>query len=362
MLSPLTNDIYEIILHAINAGVWVWDIKTGDEWWSDKYYRLLDYEPGEIEPSYNAFLYELVHPEDRHLFIDANKNPVIVGVTSPVEVRLKLKDGSYRWFEATGKLIFNKEGEPIKMTGSIIDRNDSKILQAELQHSINVTTDQNKRLNNFAQIVTHNLRSHAANMQYLLSSITPLENKNSGLEESLLYLARISDALNQTINHLAEVVRIQTDINLSKVTVQFQEAFDLTTGVLAPDIKKSGAVIDVDFSGCPQINYIYAYLESIFLNLISNCIKYRHTERAPVINIRTYTNGEKSFLKITDNGLGIDLNKNRDKLFGLYNVFHKHPESKGIGLYITKNQVESLGGSITAESELGKGTSFIVQF
>ncbi len=362
MPSPLTGHLYEILLDAINAGVWVWDIQTGEEWWSDKYYRLLGFEPGEIKASYHAFIYELVHPEDRRLLIDNNEQPIIVGVGTPVEVRLKLKSGAYKWYEATGKLMYDEHGRPVKMTGSIIDRNVSKALQAELQHSINVISEQNKRLNNFTNIVSHNLRSHSANIQAVLALIDGTPDKPASLAEPLLYLENISGALNQTIDHLAELVKTQTAFDLSRTPVRFKEVFDSVVMVLTPSIKKANARIEGDFAVCPEINYVYAYLESILLNLISNAVKYRHPDREPAIYLKTYKKENKVFLEIADNGQGIDLEKNGDKLFGLYNVFSTQPDSRGIGLYITRNQVESLGGNISVTSEPGNGCTFLVQF
>ncbi|MEP7317314.1 MAG: PAS domain-containing sensor histidine kinase [Panacibacter sp.] len=362
MKSPFENNLYEVILDAINAGVWVWDIKSGEEWWSDKYYKLLGYEPGEIKPSYHAFIYELVHEDDRYLLIDENKNPILTGIAAPVEIRLKQKDGSYKWFEVTGKLVFNANGHPIKMTGSIIDRDANKTLQLELQQSLEVIGEQNKRLNNFAHIVSHNLRSHAANIQAVLPVIEDSKANKESLQESLSFLSNISAALNETISHLDEVVKIQTAINLLKAPVTFKEIFDSVITVLTPAIKEFQTIITADFSEGPQINYVYAYLESIMLNLISNAIKYRHPERKPEIHIKTFTKDEKTFLEITDNGLGIDLIQHKDKLFGMYKVFHKHADAKGIGLFITKNQIESLGGTISVKSEPEKGSCFLIQF
>ena len=362
MKSPLEENLYEIILDAINAGVWVWDIESGEEWWSDKYYELLGYEPGEIKPSYHAFLYELVHPDDRHLLIDEHKMPIITGITVPIEIRLKQKDESYRWFEATGKLVLNKQGKPVKMTGSIIDRDINKTLQIKLEHSIDVISDQNKRLNNFAHIVSHNLRSHAGNIQSVLALIKPAQVNENNLQENLTYLKNISASLNQTIDHLDEVVQIQTATNLSKTNLNLQDIFESTLLVLTPAVKQAQAIITSDFSNCPQIKYVHAYLESIILNLLSNALKYRHPQRVAEITIKTFTKGRKKFLEITDNGLGIDLVQNRDKLFGMYKVFHQHPDAKGIGLFITKNQIESLGGKITVQSEPEKGSTFLIQF
>jgi len=111
-----------------------------------------------------------------------------------------------------------------------------------------------------------------------------------------------------------------------------------------------------------EIEYNPAYLESILLNLISNAIKYSHPDRKPEVEISANQNGEETILTISDNGIGLDLDKYGDDLFGMYKTFHSNKNSKGIGLYITKNQVESLGGRIKVDSKPGKGTSFTIYF
>jgi signal transduction histidine kinase len=93
-------------------------------------------------------------------------------------------------------------------------------------------------------------------------------------------------------------------------------------------------------------------------NFISNAIRYSHPERNPEITI-TFSKKSNS-LSIKDNGIGIDLKKNGSKLFGMYKTFTNNPESKGIGLFITKNQVEAMGGKIEVKSELNIGTTFII--
>ncbi len=111
-----------------------------------------------------------------------------------------------------------------------------------------------------------------------------------------------------------------------------------------------------------EVEFIYnpAYLESILYNLISNAIRYSHHERHPIIQIDSYVEGKNTVLKISDNGIGIDLDKNGHKIFGMYKKFSTHKDSKGIGLFITKNQIDAMGGNITVESEPNLGTTFKV--
>jgi signal transduction histidine kinase len=67
-------------------------------------------------------------------------------------------------------------------------------------------------------------------------------------------------------------------------------------------------------------------------------------------------------MSVTDNGLGIDIERHADKLFGLNKTFHRHKDAKGVGLYLTKTQVVAMGGIIYIESEVGVGSNFIIKF
>jgi signal transduction histidine kinase len=130
-------------------------------------------------------------------------------------------------------------------------------------------------------------------------------------------------------------------------------------------IHTNNVKINADFNNAESIKYIPAYLDSIFLNLLTNAIKYKHEDRDPVIDISTsldYTNNDRIVLKIADNGSGIDMEKFGDKLFGMYKTFHYNADARGIGLFITKNQIESLNGEIQVESEKGIGTTFTIKF
>ena len=111
-----------------------------------------------------------------------------------------------------------------------------------------------------------------------------------------------------------------------------------------------------------NITAVPAYLESILLNLLTNSIKYSSPNRRPEINITTIIKNENIILNFSDNGQGIDLIRHGEKLFGMYKTFHEHEDAKGIGLFITKNQIEAMNGSIKVISEVDKGTTFILTF
>jgi signal transduction histidine kinase len=127
-------------------------------------------------------------------------------------------------------------------------------------------------------------------------------------------------------------------------------------------IKESSALIHTNFSAAPAVRFSSTYMESIFLNLITNAIKYARKDRKPILFIYSMETEDAIQLVFEDNGLGFNLNKVQHRLFGLYQKFHNHPDSKGIGLYLVHSQITALGGSIEVESEENEGTKFIISF
>ncbi|WP_449436551.1 ATP-binding protein [Pedobacter steynii] len=103
-------------------------------------------------------------------------------------------------------------------------------------------------------------------------------------------------------------------------------------------------------------------MDSIFLNLITNSIKYAKPDSYPDISIATRkTNGVHQLI-FTDKGQGFDMEKVKHKIFGLHQTFHNHTESKGIGLYLVYNHINSLGGHIDVESKVNEGVKFVLTF
>jgi signal transduction histidine kinase len=209
-------------------------------------------------------------------------------------------------------------------------------------------------------MVSHNLRSYTNSLKSVIDLHQSTEQK-SDRDEAFIHIKSISDSLGKTIEQMTEVVKIQLEIAKEKQTVPFEALFNNTMAGLQLDIADTGAKIEYDFSKCPFIDYIAAYLDSIFQNLLTNAIKYRSSERKPVIYCYTYQEDSQIYLVFKDNGKGIDLDRFGDRVFGMYETFHENTDAKGIGLFITRSQVESLGGSIEIESKVNVGTTFTIK-
>jgi signal transduction histidine kinase len=171
-----------------------------------------------------------------------------------------------------------------------------------------------------------------------------------------------TDHLNTTLNDLVEILIIKEKESVDQVWVSFEETCRNVQASVKSQIEDSGAMIHTNFAAASGTNFNPAYMESIFLNLITNSIKYSKKESKPIIFIYTVEVEDYTQLIFEDNGLGFNMAKVQNKIFGLYQKFHNHPESKGIGLYLVHSQITSLGGSIEVESEENEGTKFIISF
>ena len=147
-----------------------------------------------------------------------------------------------------------------------------------------------------------------------------------------------------------------------KLLVSFENVVQNITDTIQLQIEQAEATINTNFSEVAEMYTIKNYLHSVFYNLISNSLKYRRRNIKPVIEISSRTESGKTILSFRDNCMGIDLDRYGDQVFGLYKRFHQNTEGKGLGLYMVKTQVESLGGKIDIASKVNEGTEITIEF
>ncbi len=228
-----------------------------------------------------------------------------------------------------------------------------------------------KQLEGITHMIAHNLRGAGANIK-LLSEV--LLHKNIVAEtsiddegdifttsEAVHYINESSVSMLSTLNTLMEVADIQLNEQLKRDQCDIQHIVDNIFHQLHGLFHQKHAVIEFNLE-VTHIAYPEAYMESILYNFINNALKYSRPDVPLKIIVSTYMQDGRPVLSVKDNGLGIDLEKYNGRMFKLNQVFHPGYESKGIGLYITKTQIESLGGSIDVKSEVGVGSEFIVTF
>ncbi|MBF4493471.1 PAS domain-containing protein [Flavobacterium sp. JLP] len=272
------------------------------------------------------------------------------------------KQNEEYWVRFSMIPIFNNEGVISHWISIQRDITDEKKLETEKEHLIRELTQNNKDLKQFSYITSHNLRAPLSNLIGLLNLIEDIPIENPELEEILTGFTKSTHLLNETINDLVKVIIIKDNPSMQKEEVSLEEVFENVFSQLSFQIELHKPIIKLKFDRVPILNTNKAYIESILLNLLTNSIKYKSENRKLKISIIAEQIDHKAILTFKDNGIGIDLERNRDKVFGLYQRFHNYPDSKGLGLYLVKSQVETMGGTISIDSEVNKGTTFTITF
>ncbi|MGI4833015.1 MAG: sensor histidine kinase [Janthinobacterium lividum] len=229
------------------------------------------------------------------------------------------------------------------------------------QHLLDVTSQQNLRLQNFAYIISHNIRSHSAN----LTSLVELLAEAKGKAQKSMFLQMLTTSTEQladTIVNLNDIVTINSNVNKPKAIRALRTEIDSTLEILSVLIRQNHIAVEVDVPPTLAVTVVPAYLDSILLNLLSNAVKYRSPSRPAFIRLHAHAEPGAVVLTVQDNGRGIDLVKNRAKLFGMYKTFHDNEDARGVGLFITKNQVEAMLGTIAVDSQVDTGTTFTIHF
>jgi PAS domain S-box-containing protein len=288
--------------------------------------------------------------------IDVFIHDALEGKATTKEWTFKRKDGST--FPVLLSVTAIQQKDTITgFLGMATDITQMKQVEKETLALLAIAESQNERLKNFAYIVSHNLRSHSGGISTLIELIAS-DFPDFSQTEFFDYLKKSSDNLTETIKHLTEVVQINLSSKEKRVPVYLKTVIDNNINSLITQANRQNITITNEVTPDTSVLAIPAYLDSIVMNFITNAIKYNSPERQSYLNIQTEKTKKYVILKFIDNGLGIDLKKHGNKLFGMYKTFHNHTDSRGIGLFITKNQIESMNGKIEVESEVNCGTTF----
>lgn len=273
------------------------------------------------------------------------------------ERRFMHKSGKIIWAVLSVSLVESEMSDPDYYICQITDITSLKNANHQIEDLLSKTEGQNEKLLNFKHIVSHNLRSHTSNLDMLLTFLKQdipkieessvfqmLENAFGNLEETIENLSEVSSFENVTSDDFVEINVVQIiDKTLTSLNTLFHEVCGTVTVSVSPQL---------------IVMAIPEYLRSIFLNILSNTIKYRRENEPLTVVVSATQDDNYTIIHFTDNGLGIDLDLHGSKIFGLYKTFHRNESSRGLGLYIVKNQIEALGGCVQVDSTVGKGSTF----
>lgn len=281
-----------------------------------------------------------------------------------------------------GKPLFNFENRYVTKSGEIVwlswtsmnidndqlvfaiakNITQKKRLEEERNLLLTNMTKANKELKELTYTASHDLRAPVNNLLSVFSFLDVSKINDEETLEFINILKAASESLKQTLNDYVDILSQKESMNVPIDELQLNEVLNAVLESINSLIKNSKATININFYELEKVKFNKAYLHSIFLNLITNSVKYARTDCLPVITIYSRKLNGVSQLIVEDNCLGFDMEKVKDKIFGLHQKFSQHTDSKGIGLYLVYNHITSLGGSITVESKINEGAKFIISF
>lgn len=359
--SDFSNELkWRLSLEYSGIGVWEYDAILDRVFFSEESKKII----GNTDPNFGMDSQAwnvLVHPDDKEkYFNDFLEHLSGIKPMYENEHRIKCADGSYKWILDKGKVVERtRDGKAKRIIGTHTDITKQKDAENKAIKALNLATKQSNQLKNFAHIVTHNLKQHAGNFESLLGFYDESETINEK-EELVDHLKSLSTSLTKTISNLNNIVSVQANKNMGSKKIFIYNEIDNVLKMLNILISNTNTTVNNNIDEALFINYNESYFESVVQNLITNAIKYKHPDRDPVIDLDYTLENDNLQLKISDNGIGIDLDKFGDSVFGLYKTFHRNEDSEGVGLYLIKNQIESFGGKIDVDSIVNVGTEFTI--
>lgn len=317
--------------------------------------RVLGYSEEELMSSKIS---NFIHTDDRDITAQHRKELLNGSPLYHFENRYITKTGDVVWLYWTSMPVA-EEGLVYAIAKNITHK---KKEEEERNKLIAELTALNADLKQLGYTTSHDLRSPVNNLLNVFDLLNKRKIEDEQVQKFLSILKSGTEQLKTTLNDYVDVLAENDRLNTEKESVLFEDTLKKVTHSISSLIIDSRTIIQTDFEALPSVLFKKSYLESIFLNLITNSIKYAMPGRNPLIDIHSWVEDDKQFLSITDNGSGFDMEQVKDKIFGKHQRFHDHADSKGIGLYLVHNHVTGMGGTIQVNSEMGKGTSFVICF
>lgn len=327
--------------------------------------KILGYTPEELLA---ITFQDITYPEDLEKDLE-NLYKLVAGDIESYEIEKRYihKNRNLVWALLTVSLVRNKDEAPLFFISQVTDITERKMMEdvliknnERLTALTNQLKHQNSLLEEFNHIVSHNLRTPAGNINLLLKFYE--EAESDWERQELIEQIRTSSVnLSEILNDLVDVLKVKGDDDIATELLNFEQVFEKISHMLSGIIRERDAEITCEFE-VPELLYSRIYLESILLNMLSNALKYSANDRKPVIRFKTFKQDGKIVLTVSDNGQGINLEKHGDRIFKLHQTFHRHDDSKGLGLFMTKSQIEGMGGTITVDSRENEGCTFTIQF
>lgn len=349
----------ELAIEAADLGIWDRNLDTDEITYDKKWFCNLGCDP-ELFANHDGWI-SAVHPDDKK-----NIEEALLAMKSDsstynnLTYRIKTNQGYWKWILSFSKIFQASDGKHV--IGAILDIDFIKKKEIELQEITMQLRKTNNELEKFAYITSHNLRAPVVNLMSLTEMQKEKDLPEELQEEVIQKIHQSVKQLNSTLADLVEIVASKSKENVQCEDLDLKTELNLVLSSIENQVQQSGMQIETNFLECPSVYFPKHFLNSILLNLITNSIKYKSNDRKLVVSLKTRKNKDQTILYFSDNGIGINMDKFGNKIFGLYQRFHTKIDGKGLGLYIIKSQIEAMNGKIEVDSMPDVGTTFCIYF
>lgn len=337
--------------------------------WSDECYRIFGIEQGGGGVT-NEIFFDRVHPDEREVIRQAVQKAMEGEGDYGVEHRIVLADGSIRYIHEQANVIFDSKRRPKKIIGTAHDITERKLaeeqiknLNAQLERRVQERTLQlesaNKELEAFSYSVSHDLRAPLRAMNGFARAL--MEDFTEELpEEARRYVHTICNAairMGNLIDDLLSLSRLSRS-PMTREEVRMNQLVQSCLDELA--FMQKGRVVSMKLHDLPTCMGDISLLRQVWLNLLSNALKYTQKRSEAVIEVGSTSEaaGVNTYY-IRDNGAGFNM-MYAGKLFGVFQRLHRAEdyEGTGVGLAIVQRIIHRHGGRIWAEAEEERGAAF----
>lgn len=358
--------------HA-KLGSWEFELDTQRVWWSPQLYVLLGADSTREHPTFDTFL-EFVHPDDRKRVVAAFHELLHGRIVDVEPFRSNPEHSILRWWFSSVSVESDSDGAPRKVSGTLLDvtavkhgEDALRRLNADLETRVTERThqleDANRELESFSYAVSHDLKGPLRGIDGYSQIL--LEDHRERLDDEgrrlLANIRRGVAQMHELIEDLLAYSRIERRPLDSSIVAVPQLVHEVLDG-LAHEIAATG--VDVKVAIPPlELSLDRNGLGLVLRNLISNALKFSSTAAPPRVEIGADLDEGRARLWVRDNGIGFDM-KYHDRIFEIFQRLHRAEDypGTGVGLALVRKAMQRMGGTVWAESEPGRGSTFFLEF
>lgn len=274
-----------------------------------------------------------------------------------------LENNQHFYLEMMLQCIYEDEARTNMIGISLVgvETTDRRANEAKLEKMNKELIQHNQQLNQYSFVISHNLRGPIVTLLGLVNLFEQKSTDEAFKTEIIQHIKKSTLHLDSIILDLNMILSQSDGRETLRSEVYLTNEIQMVKDLLKSQIDYAEADLQVDFDEINTLYSVRSYVQSIFMNLISNSLKYKKTNVPALIRVSSHLESNQMVrIDVEDNGIGLNLEKHIDSLYGFYKRFHTHVDGKGLGLHLIKTQVDLLGGRIEVKSIVNEGTTFSV--